>query len=174
MRSTSPNNQSCTSRDHQQEGAVVSQGLGSLARPAILSSNGNGAPRNGNTSRRSRPPRQAPSRLPTDVARESLVDQIMREAAVPLFSGLPSQQSNDEAGIDNDEAAASAFRADFLASLEENNRRRPPAKPVVEKTKGGMPVPQVNHGPKLGGSRAQRERMKAAEAEAAKGGGVKK
>ena len=54
-------------------------------------------------------------------------------------------------------AAAAAFKADFLAQAEARNlsRRQPAAN-----TSATAAVPS---GPKLGGSRAQRERMKAAE-----------
>lgn len=99
------------------------------------------------------------TRDPSGIARDSLVDQIMRESAVPLYdrstSGTPLFASN---GMDNDAAAAEAFKAQFLVEAEQHKRRKPLAPPAG--TKGAV---TTSHGPKLGGSRSQREKMKAAE-----------
>lgn len=84
----------------------------------------------------------------------------MRESQVPIYdqsgSGPKDTQSED---FDPDEAAAAAFRAEFLLNMEEQQNRRRPAAPPVQQ-RGAAPVPT---GPKLGGSRAQREKMKAIE-----------
>lgn len=109
--------------------------------------------------------RQPPARSEADVARDSMIDQIMREGQVPIYdrpdpTSVQAVQSTG-AGLDRDAAAAAAFRAEFLAAAEERNlQRRPPAPPTV----GG------SLGPKLGGSRAQRERMKALEEAKGKSG----
>jgi len=107
--------------------------------------------------------RHPPARSEADIARDTMIEQIMKESQVPLYdrpyTQLQSAHAISDDQADRDDAAAAAFRAEFLAAAEERNlSRRAPAPPTVG----------ASHGPKLGGSRAQRERMKAAE-EAAKG-----
>lgn len=108
--------------------------------------------------------RQGLPRSETDVARDSLIDQIMRESTVPMYDRQPTtEQQRDVADgeVDNDAAAAAAFKADFLASMEEKklSRRPPPTSTATQ------------NGPKLGGSRSAREKMRALE-EQAKGKGA--
>lgn len=94
------------------------------------------------------------------IARDAMVEQIMRESQVPIYDQSSSKtQDLRPEGFDADEAAAEAFRAEFLLSLQERQSRRRPAAPPAQQ-RGAPPVPT---GPKLGGSRAQREKMKAIE-----------
>lgn len=93
----------------------------------------------------------------------------MRESQVPIYDQTSSKnQQLQSEDFDADEAAAEAFRAEFLLSLEEQQNRRRPAAPPVQQ-RGAPPVPS---GPKLGGSRAQREKMKAIEEAKAAGKSV--
>lgn len=111
-----------------------------------------------------RPRRQPAVRGAQDLARDAIVDQIMRESQLSHYERSSSRhsQSDDDEGVDNDTAVAEAFKAEFLANIEEAQlRRRQPAPP----TKGAKGS-NMSSGPKLGGSRAQRERMKRAEEEA--------
>ena len=85
-----------------------------------------------------------------------MVDRIMQESQVPMYD-RPSAGANS---IDSDEAAAEAFKAEFLAGLEEQNRRKPLAPPPAAR---GAQNAAPATGPKLGGSRQQREKMKAIE-----------
>ena len=102
-----------------------------------------------------------------DVARDSMIEQIMHESQVPLYDRSHSQTPlADGVEIDNDAATAEAFKAQLLAEIEGQHRRRPP--PSASASKGAT----IATGPKLGGSRSQREKMKALEE--AKTGGVKK
>ncbi|KAK5110501.1 hypothetical protein LTR85_001014 [Meristemomyces frigidus] len=104
-----------------------------------------------------RPP---PARDAGHAARDSLVDQIMKESAVPLYDRSASATPyRPTGGTDNDAAVMEAFKAEFLAEMEEHKKRKPPAPPAG--TKGVVPT---SNGPKLGGSRSQREKMKAMEA----------
>lgn len=97
--------------------------------------------------------RQPPPREETSIARDSMIDQIMRESQVPLYDHSASRTAvADAEGLDNDAATAEAFKAQLLADME-LHRRRPPK--VI--------VPGTSMGPKLGGSRAQRERMRQME-----------
>lgn len=110
--------------------------------------------------------RHPPQRDQSHVARDSLIDQIMNEneAQVPIYERSSTRNitlSRDSAGqdVDNDAAAAEAFKAQLLVDLELGTRKRAP-----KKVEPGAPT-----GPKLGGSRSQREKMRALE-EAGKGG----
>ena len=106
-----------------------------------------------------RPP---PARPETQVARDSMIDQIMRESQVPLYDRSVSQTPPaDGEYVDHDAATAEAFKTQLLADME-LNRRRPPKTTTTTST-----------GPKLGGSRSQRERMRAME-EGKKGDASKK
>ena len=98
---------------------------------------------------RRRPPRERDAK---DVARDSMIDQIMRESAIPIYDKTSNAGASrpDADSFDNDAAAAEAFKAEYLASVEEKQRLAGPPKPPAQ-------------GPKLGGSRQQRERMKAVE-----------
>jgi len=128
-------------------------------------------------------PRRAPAlRDANDIARDTLVDEILKESSVPLYdrstttvprphyaaAAAVAEKDDDDGTKDNDEAAANAFKAEFLAQAELHKRRKPPPPPPQ---KG---VVTTSSGPKLGGSRSQRERMKAAAAAAAGGGEVGK
>lgn len=110
----------------------------------------------GSRTRNKKPRRQRYVRDADDIARDAMVDEIMKESQVPLYD-----QADQKAGpvIDNDEAAEEAFKAQFLIDLEQRKRRKPPA-PPANAGKAGQQVPT---GPKLGGSRSQREKMRALE-----------
>ncbi|KAK5131562.1 hypothetical protein LTR08_000817 [Meristemomyces frigidus] len=110
-----------------------------------------------------RPRRPPPKRDESRTARDSLVDQIMQESSIPLYDkSSTSTRYLASGGGDNDAAAMEAFKADFLADSEQHKKRKQPAPPAG--TKGAV---ATSHGPKLGGSRTQRARMKAAAAAAA-------
>ena len=94
-----------------------------------------------------------------------MIDQIMGENQVPHYDQTMPQAQDERDGGDNDVAAEEAFKAQMLADLERNAKRRPPR--ITQAT--------ASTGPKLGGSRAQREKMRALEeAKGSGGGGVKK
>ncbi|KAK0322211.1 hypothetical protein LTR82_006664 [Friedmanniomyces endolithicus] len=112
--------------------------------------------------------RQPRPRNPEDVARESLVESIMREsgtAAAPLYD-RPDTTTTPRDAADTDDAAAEAFKTQFLQDMAAQNRRRPPNPVPFSKVALAKGADRTAHGPKLGGSRKQRERMKAAQAAA--------
>ena len=77
---------------------------------------------------------------------------------VPIYYNISQLKPPPDSGEgDNDAATAEAFKAQLLVEMEQQNRRRPPA------TKPGSKEPKMQSGPKLGGSRAQREKMRALE-----------
>lgn len=100
-----------------------------------------------------RPRKKKYERNEADIARDAYIDQIMQEAQVPLYDRTSAQAAGTDAGGDNDAAAAEAFKAQLLADME-NHRRRPPKSASAQAS-------NVTSGPKLGGSRQQRERMRA-------------
>jgi len=112
--------------------------------------------------------RQPRPRNPDDIARESLVESIMREsgtAAAPLYD-RPDTTATTRNTADNDDAAAEAFKTQVLQDMAAQNRRRPPNPVPFSKVALAKGADRMAHGPKLGGSRMQRERMKAAQAAA--------
>lgn len=104
--------------------------------------------------------RKPPQRDQTDVARDSIIDQIMQESQVPHYQRSGSHTPAND--LDNDAATAEAFKAQLIAEMEEANRRRPPTTTIS--TKATNP----NHGPKLGGSRSQRAKFTEERQNAAK------
>ena len=62
-----------------------------------------------------------------------------------------------------DAAAAAAFKADFLAQAEARNLSRRKPKATTTAGTSGAATATTSSGPKLGGSRAARVRMRAAE-----------
>lgn len=97
--------------------------------------------------------RLPPPRPQTDVARDSMIDQLMGENQVPLYDrSVPQSRADGARDSDNDIAATEEFKSQLLADLERNNKRRPPKTAAT-----------ATSGPKLGGSRSQREKMRALE-----------
>lgn len=142
----------------QDQAASSSHGHGVDTRLSQAAQQVRSSQRNPRRPKRSR----RPERGADDIARDSMIDQIMHEGQVPLYSepvaGSRSTAPNDVEG-DNDEAAAEAFKAQLLAEMQMQNRRRPAPKAAAA---GGKDA-KVSTGPKLGGSRSQREKMKAIE-----------
>ncbi|KAK0363985.1 hypothetical protein LTR02_003753 [Friedmanniomyces endolithicus] len=129
----------------------------------------NAQQRSASNYRRPRTQRRQPRlRDPDDLTRESLVESIMREsgtAAAPLYD-RPDVTATTRDTADTDDAAAEAFKTQFLQDMAAQNRRRPPNPVPFSKVALAKGADRTAHGPKLGGSRMQRERMKAAQAAA--------
>lgn len=101
-----------------------------------------------------RPRRKKYERGDADIARDAYIDEFMQEAQVPMYDQPSSKgAANVDTGGDNDAATAEAFKAQLLQDMQ-NRRRRPP------KAASAQAVNTMS-GPKLGGSRQQRERMRA-------------
>jgi hypothetical protein len=114
------------------------------------------------TNRRHKRTPRAPS--PSTTARASLIDQIMRESNHTPHYTSPSNSAprpSSSTHFDPDAAAAEAFKTEFLAQAEARNLSR--RQPAVNASSGSAAAGAVPSGPKLGGSRAARERMRAVE-----------
>ncbi|KAK0836074.1 hypothetical protein LTR73_000575 [Friedmanniomyces endolithicus] len=149
----------------QRDGSLpIAQAVASAA-----TTSDNAQQRTASNYRRPRTQRRQPRpRNPDDVARESLVESIMREsgtAAAPLYD-RPDTTTTTRDTADTDDAAAEAFKTQFLQDMAAQNRRRPPNPVPFSKVALAKGADRTAHGPKLGGSRMQRERMKAAQAAA--------
>lgn len=114
-------------------------------------------------------------RTSEDVARDTLVEQLLSESRLENIYSPAAQSALNTAGVapGADEAAderlAEEFRREFLASAEEKNnaRRAAPAMPGAGGIAGAKGDP--TKGPKMGGSRQQRAAMvKAVEEKARK------
>ena len=123
-------------------------------------------PRLGRDGKPLRPRKDRYRRTSFDIARDAMVEQVLRESRLDIYEDPAGHQPSTKvsAGLDEDadERMAAEFRRDFIAAQEERNVRRPPAPPPSGK---GDPL----KGPKLGGSRSQRAAMRAIEEKAAKG-----
>jgi hypothetical protein len=168
MRSAGLVARSSITNDHAVDGSALDLGtetIGLADQPpgmgikpsAVTGSQSIARPTTTTKSTSTRPRRRQPRARPeADIARDSMIDQIMREAESNHYDQAMIQQNQKQTNaapdgdVDNDAAAAAAFKADFLAAAQDRNyHRRAPVNPT--------------QGPKLGGSRSARERMKAME-----------
>ncbi|KAK5115475.1 hypothetical protein LTR62_001134 [Meristemomyces frigidus] len=114
-----------------------------------------------------RPPRRRQPRPtdPNETARASFIDDIMKESTLPHYDHA-GHEVLTESKVDNEDTAAEAFKAQYLQEVEARRRKRQPAPPPFSKATQAKGAERTSHGPKLGGSRSQREKMKAARAAA--------
>lgn len=107
-------------------------------------------------------PRRRNRRGSDDLARDALVDAVLKETRLEIYD-----EPEDEPSPGNDLAAddrlAEEFRQQFLEDVAARNLSKKPATTVVKK---GQPEPPK--GPKLGGSRNARAAIRAQEEAAAK------
>lgn len=88
----------------------------------------------------------------------------MRENLVPIYdqaSASETKPDHSNAEVDADEAALETWKAGLLAEMQNHKRRKPPAVPTGSSARAAAQA--APSGPKLGGSRSQREKMKALE-----------
>ena len=101
---------------------------------------------------------------PSTLARSSLIDQILLESNhTPHYTPPNPAVATNNIDHDPEAAAAAAFKADFLAQAEARNLSRRNPAVNASASAGSAAAGTVASGPKLGGSRAARERMRAAE-----------
>ena len=109
-------------------------------------------------------PRNRNRRTSEELRRDALVDAVLTENTLEYY-GQPKPSSpgggNAEAGNDEDadEEMAERFRREFEEASSERKRTRPVA-PPVQKSGYGQKDEEVLKGPKLGGSRMQRQAMR--------------
>ncbi|KAF2853794.1 hypothetical protein T440DRAFT_289418 [Plenodomus tracheiphilus IPT5] len=95
--------------------------------------------------------------------REQMVEAVLKEAKLDFFDDTaPSNPYTNNSG-NNDEAVAERFRTEYLEALEEQQQRKAP--PPTNNTRG---VKEPSRGPKLGGSKSARAKMRLQEEQAAK------
>ncbi|KAH0344282.1 hypothetical protein KCU81_g4865, partial [Aureobasidium melanogenum] len=118
------------------------------------------------TTRPQKPPRKPHwrnRRNSADIARDAMVDQILRESQLNIYE-TPSSTTQPKPSSDDtqdaDERMAEEFKRNFYAAAEERAVRRTAAPPPP--TYGANKLESLK-GPKLGGSRSQRAAMHAAE-----------
>lgn len=124
--------------------------------------------------------RNRKQRTDADIARDRLVEEVLRESKCTWhskvnFTGSLSlltlaviveiyDEQEEETQLDDQQAAddrvAEQFRRDFMDAMQSRRRTRPAAKPVANV--------EAPRGPKLGGSRSARAAMREKEAQAGK------
>lgn len=116
------------------------------------------------STKRPRKPHWRNRRNSADLARDAMVDQILRESQLNIYEPSVSntastQKPPEDDAQDADERMAEEFKRNFYAAAEERAvRRAAPPPPSF----GANKLESVK-GPKLGGSRSQRAAMHAAE-----------
>lgn len=117
--------------------------------------------------RRDGKPFRRKRRTSTDVKRDKLVEEVMRESRLEIYDDDDAAAEGDAGDGEADDRIAEQFRRDFLDAVS-NRRRRAPAS-ASAKAKGKA-VASEPRGPKLGGSRSARAKIREKELEeAAKG-----
>ncbi|KAI5199967.1 hypothetical protein E4T39_05963 [Aureobasidium subglaciale] len=117
------------------------------------------------TSRSQKRPRKPwhSRRTSADLARDALVDQILQESQLHIYSSSATPAPAPTQGDgDADERMAEEFKRDFYAAAEERASRRGANAAPLPPTFGANKLESIK-GPKLGGSRSQRAAMHAAE-----------
>ncbi|OJD36977.1 hepatocellular carcinoma-associated antigen 59 [Diplodia corticola] len=100
-------------------------------------------------------------RTSEDIRRDKLVEEILKESRLEMYDDraqLEQQKKDAEEGA-ADDRIVEQFRRDFMEAVQTRHNRRPPAS-ASAKNKAADERPK---GPKLGGSRAARAAMRAAE-----------
>lgn len=116
--------------------------------------------------RRDGKPFRRKRRTSTDIKRDQLVEEVMRESKLEIYDDDDEATEGDGGEGEADDRIAEQFRRDFLDAVS-NRRRRIRAPPVKV---NGKVVPVEPRGPKLGGSRSARAKVREKELqEAAKG-----
>lgn len=99
-------------------------------------------------------PRIRPQRNSEDIARDALVEQVLHEHKLDLYTGEDEVEDRKPKDEEDDERFAEEFRREFLDQLADRKQRQK----AISQPK--MPGPIGNdRGPKLGGSRSARAKM---------------
>ncbi|KAF2027225.1 hypothetical protein EK21DRAFT_102661 [Setomelanomma holmii] len=109
-------------------------------------------------------PRRPPKRRNSDdIRRDQMVDAVLSEAKLDFFDA--QAPTNPRFGnANNDEAILAQFEAEYYESVEEARQQQ--RKPTA--TSGVKGAPEAPKGPKLGGSKSVRAKMRLAQEQAAK------
>ncbi|MDI1489799.1 MAG: hypothetical protein OHK93_000997 [Ramalina farinacea] len=120
-------------------------------------------------------PKPRKRRNSADMARDKVVEELLRETRLDLYDEPEAGGKSGAAGDEEKEAAddriAEEFRRDFLDAISQRRKRssKPPA--AGASRVGGKAVEEKPRGPKLGGSRSARAAMREREEAAAKASG---
>ena len=115
--------------------------------------------------RRDGKPFRRKRRTSTDIKRDKLVEEVMRESRLEIYDDDDTGEADGGDG-EADDMIAEQFRRDFLDAVSNRRRRAPAAASKVN----GKVVAAEPRGPKLGGSRSARAKVREKELEeAAKG-----
>ncbi|KAI5804511.1 hypothetical protein EDC01DRAFT_725977 [Geopyxis carbonaria] len=113
-------------------------------------------------------------RTSQDVERDRLVEEVLRETRLDLYTEEPPSEGDDGEGAADDKIAEK-FRREFIDAIISKRRRKGGEVRGGAGTKGGKKEDKKRpKGPKLGGSRMARAQMREQQGAAATGAGVKK
>ncbi|KAI9803828.1 MAG: hypothetical protein M1825_001708 [Sarcosagium campestre] len=122
-------------------------------------------------------PRRGPKRRTSaDLRRDRLVEEVLRETRLEVYSPPPSPPGTSTAAAAQeaaDDRIAEQFRREFMDAVSSRHRRRPKAAPATGGGSGGggkAGEAEKSRGPKLGGSRSARAAMRERELASKKAG----
>lgn len=98
----------------------------------------------------------------SDVKRDKLVEEVMRESKLEIYDEPEDEGPNDDQAADD--RIAEQFRREFMDAISSRKQKAVQDKKPVR----GQPVDDRPKGPKLGGSRSARAAMREKEEAAAK------
>ncbi|KAH3953948.1 hypothetical protein HBI56_025400 [Parastagonospora nodorum] len=106
-------------------------------------------------------PRRPPKRRNSDdVRRDQMVEAVLSEAKLDYFDAQAYANLRTPASANNDDAFLAQFQADYYESVEDARQQQRKPAPAAAK--------DAPKGPKLGGSKSARAKMRLAEEQAAK------
>lgn len=108
-------------------------------------------------------PKNRNRRTSEELRRDALVEAVLTENTLGYYEQPKPSLRGGDAAAGQDEDADEAMHAMFIRDLEEQSNDRKRARPVappVQKSGYGQKEEEVLKGPKLGGSRMQRQAMR--------------
>ncbi|KAG9235766.1 hepatocellular carcinoma-associated antigen 59-domain-containing protein [Amylocarpus encephaloides] len=108
-----------------------------------------------------RPYRQQKRRGSDDIARDKLVEDVLRENRLEIYDEPPPPEINSDGDQAADDRIAEAFRREFMDSVAARQRKKvAPPGPTKFTTAVAKKEEEALKGPKLGGSRSARAAMR--------------
>lgn len=112
-----------------------------------------------------KPWRSRKRRASEDIARDKLVEDILRENRLEIYeepvASTPEREAGDDGGLAADDRIAEAFKRDFMDAISQRRRKKAaPAAQAGKNQAGKKKDEEVLRGPKLGGSRNSRQAMR--------------
>lgn len=103
-----------------------------------------------------------------DIARDKLVEEVLRENRLEIYEEPTVEQPSTGDDQAADDRIAEEFRREFMDAVSQRQRKKAGPPQPVARTAAGKKEEEVMKGPKLGGSRTARAAMREAMLKAGK------